>query len=101
MEVVLADVGDMQTIVDDLSTYSAHLVASFSQSAHLCRSIGRNRLVSRLLQNLSTIPRSRIMLSSVQQIGPRAMVLVDEVGYGELSVRKQLVKASFAGWNGN
>ena len=27
MEVVLADVGDMQTIVDDLSTYSAHLVA--------------------------------------------------------------------------
>eukprot|EP00439_Symbiodinium_sp_Y106_P035330 s2344_g4.t1 len=51
-EVVLADVGDMQTIVDDLSTYSAHLVAS------------------------------RIMLSSVQHVGPRAMVLVDEAGTG-------------------
>ena len=42
----------MQTIVDDLSTYSAHLVAS------------------------------RIMLSSVQPVGPRAMVLVDEAGTG-------------------
>lgn len=51
-EVVLADVGDMQTIVDDLSTYSAHLVAS------------------------------RIMLSSVRDAGPRAMVLVDEAGTG-------------------
>eukprot|EP00971_Amphidinium_carterae_P132087 2616634-Amphidinium_carterae.1 len=27
-KVVLAEVGDMQTIVDDLSTYSAHLMAS-------------------------------------------------------------------------
>mmetsp|Transcript_11743 Transcript_11743/g.28106 ORF Transcript_11743/g.28106 Transcript_11743/m.28106 type:complete len:860 (-) Transcript_11743:80-2659(-) len=51
-EVVLADVGDMQTIVDDLSTYSAHLVAS------------------------------RIMLSTVQNVGPRAMVLVDEAATG-------------------
>eukprot|EP00913_Durusdinium_trenchii_P030165 g28264.t1 len=51
-EVVLADVGDMQTIVDDLSTYSAHLVAS------------------------------RLMLSIAQGVGPRALVMVDEAGTG-------------------
>jgi len=51
-EVVLAEVGDMQTIVDDLSTYSAHLVAS------------------------------RIMLGCVKESGPRSLVLVDEAGTG-------------------
>lgn len=51
-ESVLAEVGDMQTIVDDLSTYSAHLVAS------------------------------RIMLSVTRQSGPKALVLVDEAGTG-------------------
>lgn len=51
-EVVLADVGDMQTIVDDLSTYSAHLVAS------------------------------RIMLSAAEGVGPRALVMVDEAATG-------------------
>jgi len=51
-EVVLADVGDMQTIVDDLSTYSAHLVAS------------------------------RIMLNTAKGVGPRALVLVDEAATG-------------------
>jgi len=51
-KVVLAEVGDMQTIVDDLSTYSAHLVAS------------------------------RIMLSSTEDTGPSGLVLVDEAGTG-------------------
>eukprot|EP00930_Biecheleria_cincta_P082768 TRINITY_DN72426_c0_g1_i1.p1 TRINITY_DN72426_c0_g1~~TRINITY_DN72426_c0_g1_i1.p1 ORF type:complete len:847 (+),score=189.71 TRINITY_DN72426_c0_g1_i1:29-2569(+) len=51
-EAVLAEVGDMQTIVDDLSTYSAHLVAS------------------------------RIMLSVAKQSGPKSLVLVDEAGTG-------------------
>eukprot|EP00438_Fugacium_kawagutii_P020216 Skav207633 [mRNA] locus=scaffold1878:377646:397516:- [translate_table: standard] len=52
VSVVLADVGDMQTIVDDLSTYSAHLVAS------------------------------RIMLSAAEGVGPRALVMVDEAATG-------------------
>lgn len=51
-QVVLAEVGDMQTIVDDLSTYSAHLVAS------------------------------RIMLSRTASTGARALVMVDEAGSG-------------------
>ncbi|CAJ1405369.1 unnamed protein product [Effrenium voratum] len=51
-EVVLADVGDMQTIVDDLSTYSAHLVAS------------------------------RIMLNTAKGVGRRALILVDEAATG-------------------
>lgn len=50
--VVLADLGDMQTIEDDLSTYSAHLVAS------------------------------RIMLEAAEATGRRALLLVDEAGTG-------------------
>jgi len=51
-DVVLAEIGDMQTIVDDLSTYSAHLVAS------------------------------RILLQQAAQAGTRALVMVDEAGTG-------------------
>jgi len=51
-DVVLAEVGDMQTILDGLSTYSAHLVAS------------------------------RIMLGCVNEAGPRSLVMVDEAGTG-------------------
>lgn len=50
--VVLAEIGDMQTIVDDLSTYSAHLVAS------------------------------RIILASTEHSGARALVMIDEAGTG-------------------
>jgi len=51
-EVVLAEMGDMQTIVDDLSTYSAHLVAS------------------------------RIILNATANKGPRSLVMIDEAGTG-------------------
>lgn len=51
-DIVLADVGDMQTIVDDLSTYSAHLVAA------------------------------RIILQATARNGPRSLVLIDEAGTG-------------------
>jgi len=51
-DVVVAEVGDMQTIVDDLSTYSAHLVAS------------------------------RIMLGLSADSGSHALVMVDEAGTG-------------------
>mmetsp|Transcript_100958 Transcript_100958/g.324087 ORF Transcript_100958/g.324087 Transcript_100958/m.324087 type:complete len:870 (+) Transcript_100958:51-2660(+) len=50
--IVLAEVGDMQTIVDDLSTYSAHLVAA------------------------------RIILRQTRDAGVGALVMMDEAGTG-------------------
>eukprot|EP00929_Paragymnodinium_shiwhaense_P098895 TRINITY_DN6041_c0_g2_i1.p1 TRINITY_DN6041_c0_g2~~TRINITY_DN6041_c0_g2_i1.p1 ORF type:complete len:896 (+),score=257.47 TRINITY_DN6041_c0_g2_i1:75-2762(+) len=51
-DVVLADVGDMQTVTGDLSTYSAHLVAA------------------------------RLMLGTASAAGERGLYLVDEAGTG-------------------
>ena len=104
-KVVLADVGDMQTIVsisgsdcsishvhrilnlaalqlsspcpsqclwllevDDLSTYSAHLVAQGTQ-------VGSSMV---FWIAIGSRFRSRIMLSAAEGVGPRALVMVDE-----------------------
>lgn len=60
--------------VDDLSTYSAHLVAFATET--LPSTLKQTWMLVLLMGFLS---RSRIMLNTAKGVGPRALVLVDEV----------------------
>lgn len=60
--------------VDDLSTYSAHLVAFATETLPL--TLKQTWMLVLLMGFLS---RSRIMLNTAKGVGPRALVLVDEV----------------------